>query len=175
MSKGVKWGGVGRDPEKLRANKKRYVLLHPDRVKARNVARNKAIAELPWKHPVKVRIRERNLARYYRNKSLQEGPKPVKPHKRKTRHFLTVKMRPYGLVAEDYVRMLEEQKDCCAICERPERETSKFGKVKYLAVDHCHKTNRVRGLLCGSCNKGLGSFEDDPERLRRAIAYLNRA
>jgi hypothetical protein len=51
----------------------------------------------------------------------------------------------------------------CAICNTP---TSK------LVVDHCHKTNRVRGVLCNSCNLGLGKFKDSPELLEAAMLYL---
>lgn len=41
-----------------------------------------------------------------------------------------------------------------------------------LSVDHCHKTNATRGLLCGACNTGLGLFNDSPELLRASIQYL---
>ncbi len=51
----------------------------------------------------------------------------------------------------------------CFICEQP---------MEQINVDHCHDSNVVRGLLCKSCNTGLGNFKDDIKRLRRAITYL---
>ena len=56
-------------------------------------------------------------------------------------------------------------KGVCEICG------SAPGKGK-LALDHCHTTGHIRGLLCLSCNVALGHFRDDPDRLRRAIKYL---
>lgn len=75
----------------------------------------------------------------------------------------------YGITLGDYDRMLTEQGGHCAIC--PATEPGRAGR-KYLYVDHCHSTGRVRGLLCGNCNNGLGWFKDDPIRLQNAIAYL---
>jgi Recombination endonuclease VII len=65
---------------------------------------------------------------------------------------------------EDYRRMLSKQNGACAICKQVFQET--------LAVDHCHTTGKVRGLLCRKCNTGLGNYGDDPGRLREAAAYL---
>lgn len=60
--------------------------------------------------------------------------------------------------------MAESQGWACKICNRiPENK---------LHVDHCHETGKIRGLLCGGCNVGLGHFGDDPERLKYAAAYL---
>lgn len=73
-------------------------------------------------------------------------------------------MRNYGLTPEQYETMLATQSGACRICERP--------SVQTLAVDHCHITGRVRGLLCVSCNLGLGNFRDDTGFLARAIEYL---
>jgi hypothetical protein len=71
----------------------------------------------------------------------------------------------YGLVEADFERMRNEQAGCCAVCDQP---TQKFH------IDHCHDTGKVRGLLCGPCNQGLGFFRDNPDRLMAAAAYLLR-
>lgn len=73
----------------------------------------------------------------------------------------------YGLTPADYDRMHEEQNGLCRICLRPEPVPGRL-----LAVDHCHSTGVVRGLLCGDCNRGIGMFKDDPLRLLRAVEYL---
>jgi hypothetical protein len=58
----------------------------------------------------------------------------------------------------------------CWICRQPERVAGRS-----LAVDHAHKTGAVRGFLCTRCNNVVGRMEDDPDLLRRAAAYLERA
>jgi hypothetical protein len=68
----------------------------------------------------------------------------------------------YGLTIEQLNEMKHKQKDMCAICGR---------KIK-LVVDHCHKKNKVRGLLCSNCNSGLGMFNDDIDCMKKAIKYL---
>ncbi|CAB4126941.1 Recombination endonuclease VII [uncultured Caudovirales phage] len=74
---------------------------------------------------------------------------------------------------EQYNKMHEQQKGLCAICQRENTQKSrKKGEICRLAIDHCHETGKVRGLLCGACNKGLGHFEDDIELLLTAIIYL---
>lgn len=78
-------------------------------------------------------------------------------------------MANYGLTLADYDRMAEDQGNGCAICGGP--PTGNTGRFH---VDHCHKTGNIRSLLCGKCNTGLGSFDDSPEKLRLAIAYLGR-
>jgi hypothetical protein len=81
--------------------------------------------------------------------------------------------RKYGISADDYWRLNEQQGGVCAICG--EAETAKdhrTGVVRLLSVDHCHSTGRVRGLLCSDCNKALGHLGDSEETLRRAVAYL---
>lgn len=81
--------------------------------------------------------------------------------------------RSFGISLADYQKMFVEQNGVCAICEQPETDT-RNGKAKWLAVDHDHVTDAVRGLVCQSCNTGIGKFGDDPERLRKAAAYLER-
>lgn len=81
----------------------------------------------------------------------------------------------FGIGLDDYERMLAEQGGACAICRRPESMIDPRTNVaRNLAVDHCHETGAVRGLLCGYCNKALGGFGDNPDRLRAAVEYLER-
>ena len=77
----------------------------------------------------------------------------------------------WGLTLEDYDEMLESQGGGCAICGKSlEDELRDIGKR--LAVDHCHKTGEIRGLLCMSCNLGISKFDDDPELTTKATEYL---
>lgn len=79
----------------------------------------------------------------------------------------------YGITLEEYNKMLEKQQGVCVICKESEKIIDKFtGKAKRLAVDHCHKTNIVRGLLCQPCNTALGKFKDNPEIIERAANYV---
>jgi len=76
------------------------------------------------------------------------------------------------LTKKEYNKLLEKQNGVCAICEKP--ETKKLKDTIYrLAIDHDHKTNKVRGLLCSRCNRGLGHFMDNVKFLLKAIKYLN--
>lgn len=76
----------------------------------------------------------------------------------------------YDITLEEFNSRLSQQNDCCSICGA-HYSNSRSGK---LAVDHCHKTGKVRELLCISCNGGLGLFKDDPDVLRRAAQYLEK-
>jgi len=71
----------------------------------------------------------------------------------------------YGLKPGEYEEMYQKQNGRCAICQRPQSRTR-------LCVDHDHATERVRALLCGECNRGLGAFKDNQEVLKRALHYL---
>ena len=73
----------------------------------------------------------------------------------------------YGITSEQYRHLHDVQKGVCAICHRP-NVTDK----QALNVDHCHKTLKVRGLLCANCNRGLGLFQDNPMLMERAATYL---
>lgn len=77
---------------------------------------------------------------------------------------------------QDYQAMWDKQKGCCAICLRHENE---IGAVKFrkLAIDHCHVTNRVRGLVCTVCNVELGTYEritQNVERHEKVVQYLKK-
>lgn len=84
----------------------------------------------------------------------------------------TLKVK-YGITIEEYESMLNSQNNKCAICHNVNFHiNSSTNKTTNLAVDHCHKTGRVRGLLCMICNRVIGMFNDDVLRLENAIKYL---
>jgi len=80
----------------------------------------------------------------------------------------------YGVTADEYARLVEMQDGKCAICGRAPEETNSTARTALgtFNVDHDHKTGAVRGLLCSPCNSGLARFDDDPQRLLAAAAYL---
>lgn len=71
----------------------------------------------------------------------------------------------------EYHKLLKEQNGVCAICKKSEIAKHK-GTIKNLAVDHRHSDGKVRGLLCGNCNRAIGMLKDDPELLLAAANYL---
>jgi len=75
--------------------------------------------------------------------------------------------RAFNISIEEYNKLFENQNGCCAICNKHQTEFKKS-----FAVDHCHKTIKVRGLLCSKCNIGIGQFNDNEELLRKAIEYI---
>jgi hypothetical protein len=119
---------------------------------------------------------EKIQSEFYKDKQKSTGYRPdckdcnkkkcsewAKNNKERRKYYVLKSSK--GLTREQYDQLLKEQKNVCAICN------SKLSKR--LSVDHCHKTNLVRGLLCGKCNFGLGYFNDDPELLKKAIFYLS--
>lgn len=77
--------------------------------------------------------------------------------------------RKFGLSLEAYKAMLWKQYHSCAICQ-----VQVLDLKKQLAVDHCHKTGKIRGLLCDRCNRGIGFLGENPEVLKRAATYLEK-
>ena len=76
-------------------------------------------------------------------------------------------LKQYGLTRDEYQALWDQQGGVCAICGQPQHR-----KGVKLYVDHSKSTGHVRGLLCHSCNYGLGVFKDDANRLAAASRYL---
>jgi hypothetical protein len=74
----------------------------------------------------------------------------------------------YGLTSADKTRMHQEQNGSCAICRE-------LVALENIHVDHCHTSGKVRGLLCGACNKAIGLLKDDPKRCIVMAEYLNES
>lgn len=75
----------------------------------------------------------------------------------------------YGLTKKDLNELFKKQDNKCAICLIDRKLV-----VQGLAVDHCHTTGKIRGLLCNNCNNGIGRFHDDTNKLKNAIKYLEK-
>ncbi len=81
--------------------------------------------------------------------------------------------KKYKINALEYESLFESQSGKCAICNSTFSHNHQNGRPTKLAVDHCHETGRIRGLLCSKCNLGIGCFLDDSKLLAAAINYLN--
>ena len=81
--------------------------------------------------------------------------------------------RKKGVDIERYKEMLLNQDNKCAICKQPEtRRVKNSEEIANLCIDHCHKTMKVRALLCFDCNVGLGKFHDNPVFMRAAADFV---
>lgn len=81
----------------------------------------------------------------------------------------------YGVDLDWYNQKLKEQNYCCAICKIKENKVLRGANVELsFAVDHCHTTGKVRGLLCNQCNRALGMFKDNIGLIEKAIQYLSK-
>jgi len=123
--------------------------------------------------------KDRPLEEYYRKggwpiincQSCRSSGKARQDSKKKaSQNFV----KNYGIDHDEYDRMLTEQQGCCEICKSPDPKGRWIGNSRAFCVDHDHATGEVRGLLCNSCNQGLGNFYDNVENLERAIIYLNK-
>ena len=78
--------------------------------------------------------------------------------------------KKYGISVYQYNKLLKQQKRCCAICGKNQK-----GERRNFAVDHCHKTGIVRGILCNYCNSRLLKYlGDDIPRAKGLVRYLKK-
>jgi hypothetical protein len=134
--------------EKLKVYTKKYYELNKEKIKAR-------IKESSKTEDFKQKRRELNKKRKEANREIY--------YKKR-----------YNITLEEYNRMLILQNSQCGICKISETEI-KHGRNTYFAVDHCHISGKVRGLLCYKCNSLLGFVNDEIETLKNAIKYLEYA
>jgi len=134
---------------------------------------------------------EKSLSEFIKDKRRPDGHyvycKPCNAERRKDKRYYkawreanpekvvknrrTGLLRKYGLTEDDYSLMLASQNYACAIC----KSTDPNDRWNRFHVDHCHKSGKVRGLLCTQCNTGLGKFYDNIDSLSEAIRYLKSA
>lgn len=92
----------------------------------------------------------------------------------RNRNYIFIGKNPTLRISiEEYDRLHKLQEGKCKICNHPETMASANKKsIKRLAIDHCHKTQKIRGLLCHHCNVSIGGFKESIETLESAINYL---
>lgn len=157
--------------ERARATQRTYYWKDPEKARKRQ-------NEWIKKNRDKRRRYEKTYALKYPEKHKDERKRSYERHKGKYRLRYKARIRrytlktQYGITEEQYNAMLAEQGGVCAICNRPERKKNNQGAVARLSVDHDHKTDEVRRLLCHGCNHGIGAFEENPNAMRRAAAYI---
>ena len=82
--------------------------------------------------------------------------------------------KAYGISLKDYNELLTKQNGKCSICGVDNNGYYRK-KLRAFAVDHCHTTSKIRGLLCSDCNTGIGLLKDNIDLLNNAIKYLNNS
>lgn len=115
----------------------------------------------------KQEVKERKKQEYLegKDKIIKRSRDWYKNNKEKVSYDRKKKL--YGIDKEIENQLLENQNFACKICLKNLSD-------KLYHIDHCHKSNKVRGILCVKCNTGLGKFEDNIEYLQNAIKYLEK-
>jgi hypothetical protein len=138
------------------------------RMEARRLYREGKTKVEPKANAWKKLDRERNKEKYL----LQEAKYRLKQGQMRNIQEIC---RRRGITRDRYFEMFDEQNHKCAICFQEEKRISRnFDRVVALAIDHCHVSSKVRGLLCTACNVMIGHAGDDITRLQSAIEYLKK-
>lgn len=123
-------------------------------------------AQNEWKKRNPERHAAYALASYYRNHESRKQRNRDRYNKNRDKYCKSMNTRRYGMTPVEYDALFVKQDGVCALCGQEDKGN------RHLAIDHCHETGKIRALLCGSCNGGLGLFSDDVAMLEKAIVYL---
>lgn len=140
-----------------------YYEKNKDRIKKYNSIYNKKNKEKVSE--IKRKWREKNREKIRESDKIYRKNNPEKIKEKAKRNYIKSKLLRYKLSVQEFNSIFERQNGNCLICNK---------KMKRVCVDHCHKTNKVRGLLCITCNSGLGMFCDSIKLLKSAIKYLEK-
>lgn len=128
-------------------NQKEYARKHYQENKEKYIQRAQESFVRNGKEAKKKEVEQQRIRR---------ATNPEKHKNNSRKNWLRYK---YGLTVEDYAQLLEEQDGNCYLCERPPQD----GEI--LFVDHCHSTDKIRGLVHRNCNSLIGFAKDDPEMI----------
>jgi len=143
---------------------RKYYAKYPEKAKAIQAKYYAANTE-----KVKARARRYRIENLEKVKAAQAQRRAANPEKVKVLARKYALKSAYGITPEQFMTLLEAQGGGCAICA-----TKTPGGNGTFHVDHDHSTDKLRGLLCNHCNRGIGCFKDNPESLIMASAYLKR-
>lgn len=137
----------------------------PERAEAIKTGSKLYFTGLPCKHG--------HIAPRFTNNSTCKECHRLITRKNQTKYHLK---HNFNMSEAEYGAMLERQYGVCAICKEEEKVIDAQTKeIKPLSVDHCHNTGKVRGLLCITCNLGIGHFKHTSYLLRNAALYCEEA
>jgi hypothetical protein len=137
---------------------KKWRLLNPDYAKQKSKE---------WREKNKENVLKYRSTQDFKKRKKVQNKKYSATHKKhyekKWEESIKYKFR---INAKQYYEILLAQNNVCAICGGLNKNNFK------LAIDHCHETGKIRGILCSHCNSGLGMFRDNTELMLKAIKYL---
>jgi Recombination endonuclease VII len=160
--------GNAKTPERKLAYQRRYYECRRDEINERrrhnrqtdSAYRERALAvQRDYYQRHKEEVKERSRRRWRTDAAYREKKLVRTREYQREKRFREI----YGITVADHEAMFARQDGACAICKRTGVP---------LCVDHCHRTGEVRSLLCRRCNRGLGFYNDDPDILLVAVAYL---
>lgn len=144
-----------RNREKLAAYQREYRLTHGEEIRANH---RRSYAKNPEKYKA--------ASKKWRDEHPEERRKRRASPKARAMERSGHVRRTFGIAKDEYEARLSRQKRRCAICR------SLFGELNFPCVDHCHRTKKIRGLLCRTCNTGIGHLKDSVRLLKLAVNYL---
>lgn len=89
----------------------------------------------------------------------------------KSQYSVNLRREKHGFTQELFNNLMIEQDGKCAICGTVLNDGT---PIHAASADHCHATNKARGILCKHCNTMLGNAKDNIDTLRSAIQYLEK-
>jgi len=155
--------------KRKRERERKYYAEHREEIRKSNNIATKKYYEA---HKEEIRKRNNILSKKYYQEHLEEKKiynnaytkQYNKTHKEERRvYHKKYNIGTYGLTSEEYEKILQQQEGKCAICKEI---------MDKPCIDHCHQTGKIRGILCVSCNHGLGNFRDSIDSLLTAAEYL---
>jgi hypothetical protein len=150
------------NPQKDRESDERYRGKHINQIR---------ISDKMYRERNKNSLKEKSLMYRMDNKEKRQETCAKYRANNKDKEFECSLRKRYKIGRSVFIQMLDAQGGRCMICGVKFDNKS---KGKNVCVDHCHNTQRVRGLLCLKCNSGIGFFGDSQSKLRKAIEYLDR-